>query len=117
MFALSLRALQIVLAGTIPILALARPSASLPAVNGILGALIVIIEGFQHTFKFEQFWIAYRQHGYEWQGEKFLYMMKAGPYENVPDRDVLLASRVSAIMEKQAGSWAENVLKALAKST
>jgi hypothetical protein len=40
-------------------IALADPSASKPAINGIIGASIVIIEGFQHSFKFEQFWVTY----------------------------------------------------------
>jgi hypothetical protein len=80
-FALGLKSLQIVLAGSIPILALASPSSSKPAVNGILGALIVMIEGFQHTFKFEQFWIHYRQAGYDLQHELTHFELRAGPYE------------------------------------
>src|SRR5271166_1228186 len=96
-FTLSLKAVQITLAGSIPILALASPSSSKPAVNGILGALIVIIEGFQHSFKFEQFWVRNRQAAVELHGEKVLFGMKAGPYENVENPEALFAVRVASI--------------------
>jgi hypothetical protein len=47
-FTLSRKAVQNILAGALPILALAAPSESRPSINGIIGAVIVIIEGFQH---------------------------------------------------------------------
>jgi hypothetical protein len=116
LFTLCLKAIQITLAGSLPILALADPAASKPAINGIIGACIVIIEGFQHSFKFEQFWTTYRQAGYDLQAEKRLYEAKAGPYENITNADALLAVRVTELTQRRVAGWAETVQKALAKS-
>lgn len=84
--------------------------------NGIIGALIVIIEGFQHSFKFEQFWIAYRQAGYDLQGEKRLYETGAGPYENAAKPEALLATRTLNLTQQRVTTWASTIQKALAKS-
>lgn len=115
-FTLSLKAVQITLAGSIPILALASPSISKPAVNGILGALIVIIEGFQHSFKFEEFWIRYRQAAFDIDAEKVLLSASAGPYENVDKPEAVFAVRVSAINRDRLKGWADTIQKSLAKS-
>ncbi len=116
-FALGLKSLQIVLAGSIPILALASPSSSKPAVNGILGALIVMIEGFQHTFKFEQFWIHYRQAGYDLQHELTHFELRAGPYEAAINPVALFAVRVADINRGHVLTWAETIQKGLTKNT
>jgi hypothetical protein len=115
-FTLSLKAIQITLAGTIPILALVNPHASQPGVNGILGTLIVVIEGFQHSFKFEQFWIRYRQGAYELEGERSLYLAKAGPYRDPQNAHVLFAERVDSAIQKHVGNWADSIQKTLANS-
>ena len=116
-FALSLKAIQITMAGALPILALAAPSASSPSTNGIIGAVIVTIEGFQHSFKFEQFWVMYRQAGSGLQDERRLYELRAGPYENVTNADAVLAKRVTNLTQQRVTGWAATVQKALAKSS
>jgi hypothetical protein len=113
-FTLLLKSIQISLAGSLPILALAAPSASKPAITGIIGACIVIIEGFQSSFKFDQFWVTYRRSGSELQGEKQLYEMKAGPYEGTGNPDALLAVRVTELTHQRYERWERNLQRALA---
>lgn len=112
--ALGLKSLQIVIAGFIPVLALVDPGASKPAVNGVLGAMIVIIEGFQHSFRFEQFWIRYRRAATELECELALYMGKAKPYSET-DADALFAQRIASLMKVQAEGWADTIQKHLSK--
>ncbi len=97
---LFLKALQIVLAGTIPILALLNPSASRPAVNGVLGALIVIIEGFQHSFQFEQYWMRYRRCAHELEREVSLHAARAGRYAGAHEPDKTLAEQIEALLSR-----------------
>jgi hypothetical protein len=116
-FALTLKAMQICLAGSLPVLALADPAASKPAINGIIGACIVIIEGFQHSFKFDQFWIAYRRAAYELEGERRLHDMRAGPYEGIPNPDAILALRITDLMEQRISRWERTIQKGLGGRT
>ncbi len=113
-FALALKAIQIGLAGSLPILALADPRASRPAINGIIGACIVIIEGFQHSFRFEQFWVSYRRSGNELEAERRLHEIQAGPYENIIGSDALLAVRATELVQQRVERWEKAVQKALA---
>jgi len=56
---LFLKSSQICFAASIPLVSLMAPTAVQPIVNGILGALIVIVEGFQGAFEFQRYWIRY----------------------------------------------------------
>jgi hypothetical protein len=112
--ALGLRGLQIVIAGCIPVLALVNPGASKPAVNGVLGAAIVVIEGFQHSFRFEHFWIKYRQAAVELESELALYTGRGRPYAG-SDAQSLFVERVASLIKKQAEGWADTIKKSLPK--
>jgi hypothetical protein len=65
---------QLLMAGAIPVLAVFRISAS---VGGSLGALVVIVEGFQQLNHYHQNWLNYRSTCEALKHEKYLYLANA----------------------------------------
>jgi hypothetical protein len=112
--ALGLKSIQIILAASIPVLALVHPSASRPSVNGVLGAAIVMIEGFQHSFRFDHFWIEYRRTAFELESELALYTGHGRPYTG-NDAESLFVERVASLIRRQTDDWASAVEKKLPK--
>jgi hypothetical protein len=95
---------QIVVAAAIPVTAAAGASA---AVAGALGAVVVVLEGMQQLFQFQQNWIAYRGTAEALKHEKFLYLAAAGPYALNGRRDAVLAERVEGLVSQEHAAWAE----------
>jgi hypothetical protein len=75
------------------------------AVAGGLGVLIVIFEGLQSLTQHQQSWISYRSTWQKLTQEKYLWLAKAGPYENAPNPDALLAERIEALMSSEITNW------------
>jgi Protein of unknown function (DUF4231) len=100
----SLKVGQIVVAAAIP--AVAAVGASV-GVAGALGAVVVVMEGLQQLFQFQQNWIAYRGTAESLKHEKFLYLASAGPYAGPDGRDRLLAERVEGLVSQEHSAWAE----------
>jgi hypothetical protein len=100
----SLKVAQIVVAAAIPAAVAAGASA---AVAGVLGAVIVILEGLQQLFQFQQSWTGYRSTAEALKHEKFLYLAGAGPYGAGDRRDGLLAERVEGLVSQEHAAWAE----------
>jgi hypothetical protein len=101
----SLKVAQIVVAAGIPVVAAAGASA---AVAGGLGAVIVVLEGLQQLFQFQQNWLAYRGTAEALKHEKFLALAEAGPYANTDRVDALLAERIEGLVSQEHASWAES---------
>jgi len=99
----SLKVAQIVVAAAIPVVAAAGASA---AVAGGLGAVVVVFEGLQQLFQFQQNWIAYRGTAEALKHEKFLRMAEAGPYAGAQRADALLAERIEGLVSQETGAWA-----------
>jgi Protein of unknown function (DUF4231) len=95
---------QIVVAAGIPAVAAAGASAG---VAGALGAVVVVMEGLQQLFQFQQNWIAYRGTAEALKREKFLYLASAGPYAGRDGRDRLLAERVEGLVSQEHAAWSE----------
>jgi hypothetical protein len=97
-----LKLAQIVVAAAIPIGVAANGSAVIAAV---LGGVIVILEGAQQLFQFQQNWIRYRGTAEGLRHEKFLYQARAGAYAgaDVPVRR--LAEAVEALVSAETASW------------
>lgn len=93
---------QIVIAAAIPVLAAAGGSAPLA---GGFGATIVVLEGFQQLFQFQQNWITYRATAEALKHEKFLYAASAGPYGRTQRPDALLAERVEGLVSQEQSAW------------
>lgn len=100
---LGLKVVQIVLAAAIPVAAGSGASAW---VTGSLGALIVVLEGLQQLFQFQQNWIAYRTTAEALKHEKHLYLARAGPYADGSREDALLAERVEGLVSQETSAWA-----------
>jgi hypothetical protein len=94
---------QIVVAALVPVLA---------AVDGVprwtlgaLGAVVVILEGFQQLFQYQQNWITYRSTSEALKHEKYLYLADAGPYAHTRRKDGLLAERVEGLVSQEHSRW------------
>lgn len=101
----SLKVAQIVIAAGIPVAAAAGASAT---VAGALGAVVVVLEGLQQLFQFQQHWTAYRITAGALERERSLCLAGAGPYEDAEHPDALLARRVERILSQEYGAWAES---------
>jgi hypothetical protein len=100
----SLKVTQIVVAAAIPVVAAAGASA---AVAGGLGAVVVVLEGLQQLFQFQQNWIGYRGTAEALKHEKFLRLAEAGPYAGAPRPDAVLAERVEGLVSQEHAAWSE----------
>jgi hypothetical protein len=97
-----LKVLQIVFAAAIPVAAGTGASAW---ITGSLGASIVVFEGFQQLFQFQQNWVGYRATAESLKHEKHLYLSRAGHYREVARPDVLLAERVEGLVSQEHSAW------------
>jgi Protein of unknown function (DUF4231) len=61
-------------------------------VTGGLAAVIVVLEGVQHLYQFQEQWITYRSTAEALTRERYLYLARAGPYVG-EDRQRQLAER------------------------
>jgi hypothetical protein len=98
-----LKVLQIVVAAAIPVVAAAGASAP---VAGALGGVIVVLEGVQQLFQFQQNWTSYRSTAEALKREKYLYLAKAGVYADEGERDRLLALTVESLVSEETAKWA-----------
>ncbi len=107
----ALKVTVIILAALIPVLA-GVPLPLLPAtgapswVLGILGAVVVVIEGIQQLYQYHGNWISYRSTCEALKHEKYLYLAKAGPYAAAADAHALLAERVEFLVSQEHAKWA-----------
>ncbi len=97
-----LKVAQIVIAAGIPALAAAGAST---AVAGALGATIVVFEGLQQLFQFQQNWVSYRATAEALKHEKFLFTARAGPYAAAARPEALLAERVEGLVSQEHAAW------------
>lgn len=56
------------------------PSCRSGSCCGGLAAVIVVLEGVQHLYQFQEHWITYRSTAEALKHERYLYLAKAGPY-------------------------------------
>lgn len=100
----ALKVAQIVVAAVIPVTAALGASAALA---GSLGGVIVVLEGLQQLFQYQQNWIGYRATAEALKHEKFLYLSHAGPYSDGASRDARLAERVEARVSTEHAAWVD----------
>ena len=109
----SLKITQIVVAAAIPVAAAAGAST---AVAGALGGSIVVMEGLQQLFQFQQNWVAFRGTAEALKHEKFLFLAGAGPYADAERTPALLAERVENLVSQETAAWASSQREATASS-
>jgi Protein of unknown function (DUF4231) len=96
-----LKIIEILSASTIPFLAGFAPM----VVTGAMGVIIVVLQGFQHVFQFQENWTSYRSTCESLKHEKYLWLGKAGPYRNIEDPDSVLADRVESLISTEHAKW------------
>ena len=109
-----LKVAQIVIAASIPVVAGVGAEAW---ITGTLGASIVVLEGFQQLFQFQQNWLGYRATAEALKHDKYLYLAQAGPYRDATVRDAVLAERVEALVSQEQSSWSATQTEHTASAT
>jgi hypothetical protein len=95
------KAAQIIAAAAIPVIVLLKydwPPAA-------LGALVVVLEGFQQLNQYQQNWTAYRSTCEALRHEKFLFLAKAGPYAAASEPRAMLAERIEGLVSHEHAKW------------
>lgn len=73
--------------------------------TGGAGVLIVIFEGLQHLFQFQNNWTSYRSTCENLKHEKYLWLAKAGPYVDDENADKILADRIESLISQEHAKW------------
>lgn len=104
-----LKVVQLASAATIPVLA---GTSVTPWVTGLLGALIVALEGIQQLNQYQQNWVTYRSTCESLRHEKYLYLANAGPYTDPAQAHALLADRIEGLISQEHARWASATSRA-----
>ena len=96
-----LKLLEIAIAASLPVVTAVH---SPVWVTGGLAALIVILEGVQHIYQFQEHWITYRSTAEALKRERYLYLAGAGPYAG-GDRHRILAERLEGVISQENAGW------------
>jgi hypothetical protein len=100
-----LKSVQLVLAAAIPVFSLFSHIREIqPVLSGLAGAILLILEGFQQTFQFQQQWIQYRATWSALQSEQLLFRAQAGPYKSA-DGASSFAQRISDLVVNENKAW------------
>lgn len=96
-----LKLLELAVAAAVPVVA----GVGSPVwVTGGLAAVVVVLEGAQHLFQFQEHWITYRTTAESLKHEHYLYLARAGPYGS-EDRHSRLAMRTEALISQEHAKW------------
>ena len=102
-------------------------AAALPVVAGVgspvwvtggLAAVIVVLEGAQHLYQFQEHWITYRSTAEALKHERYLYLAEAGPYAG-EDRHRQLAERaerIEGLVSQEHAKWTASHQQAAGRS-
>jgi hypothetical protein len=96
-----LKLLELAVAATLPVVA--GVGSPVWAIGG-LAAVIVVLEGAQHLYQFQEHWITYRSTAEALKHERYLYLAQAGPYAG-EDRRRQLAERIEGLISQEHAKW------------
>jgi hypothetical protein len=96
-----LKLLEIAVAAVLPVVAAIH---SPVWVTGGLAAVIVVLEGAQHLYQFQEHWITYRSTAEALKHERYLYLALGGPYEG-DDPHRQLAERLEGLISQEHAKW------------
>lgn len=98
-----LKLLELAAAAVLPVFAGLQSSVW---ITGGLAALIVVLEGTQHLYQYQELWITYRSTAEALRHERFLYLADAGPYmTDADDRHRQLAERIEGLISQEHAKW------------
>ena len=96
-----LKRVQLVTGASIPVVA----GFDVPVlVAGLLGAAVVILEGFEQIGQYQRNWLDFRSTAEALKREKYLFLAGAAPYSG-PDRGVRLAEHVEHVLARGTERW------------
>ena len=97
-----LKAVVLGVAASIPVVA----AFDVPVyVAGILGAVVVFVEGLLQAYQYRQNWITYRSTAESLKHEKYLYLARADVYAGSRDPLRLLAERIEGLISQEHARW------------
>ena len=96
-----LKLLEIAIAAALPVVAAVE---SPVWVTGGLAAVIVVLEGAQHLYQFQEHWITYRSTAEALKHERYLYLARGGPYAG-EGRHRQLAERLEGLISQEHAKW------------
>ena|SRR5215211_5639438 len=96
------KAVQMVAAAAVSVVAAVDGPSYIPAA---LGALVVVLEGFQQLNQYQQNWITYRSTCEALKHEKFLFLAGAGPYSQDRGSQAVLAERIEGLISQEHAKW------------
>jgi hypothetical protein len=96
-----LKLVELAVAAALPVVA---STGSPVLLTGSLAAVIVVLEGAQHLYQFQERWITYRATAEALKHERYLYLAKAGPYLG-GDRHQQLAERIEGLISQEHAKW------------
>ncbi len=97
-----LKAIELVVAASIPVVAAFGTSV---IATGVLGAVVVVLEGFQQLGQYQQRWFSYRSTAQALTREKYLYLAGVSEYGGLKPM-IRLAERVEELLAQEATQWA-----------
>jgi len=97
-----LKVAEIIAAALVPFVAgIGAPA----VVTGLLGVIVVALEGVQNIYQFQNNWITYRSTAEALKHEKYLWYAQAGPYLNSQNPEALLAERIESLISTENAKW------------
>jgi Protein of unknown function (DUF4231) len=98
----AVKILQLIVAASVTVAAAAGAGA---VVTALIGATILVLEGVQALFGWQQNWVNYRNTAEALKTEQSLFEATAGPYARASNPGRLLAERVEALLSTERSGW------------
>jgi hypothetical protein len=98
----TMKGLVIAIAAAIPVVAAFEAPVY---VAGILGAAVVVLEGFLNAYQYHTNWLTYRSAAEALKREKYLYLAGADVYSRSRDPLRLLSRRIEGLISQEHGRW------------
>ena len=96
------KAVVIIGAAAIPVIA----AFDVPVyVAGILGGIVVVVEGLLQAYQYHKNWITYRSTAESLKHEKYLYLARADAYAYSKKPLRLLAERIEGLISQEHARW------------
>jgi Protein of unknown function (DUF4231) len=86
-------------------------------VGAVLGALVVVVGGLRHLYRWQENWIRSGHTVVGLQAEIIKWGAGAAPYQDASDATAELVTRVESIVEAETSSWASTEQSAEGKGT
>ena len=72
---------------------------------GILGGIVVVVEGLLQAYQYHKNWITYRSTAESLKHEKYLYLARADAYAHSKYPLRLLAERIEGLISQEHARW------------